>query len=58
VKPESETRVGRLAVLDFRGPACLVELGFVDSASGREKLLRRTSRLLVAEALWDVFNAL
>jgi N-acetylmuramoyl-L-alanine amidase len=58
VKPESETRVGRLAVLDFRGPACLVELGFVDSASDREKLLRRTSRLLVAEALWDVFNAL
>lgn len=58
VKHESRTRLGRLAVLDFEGPACLVELGFVDQLSDREKLLRRTSRLLVAEAVWEAFEAL
>ena len=58
LRHESGTRVGRLAVLDFGGPACLVELGFVDQPSDCEKLLRRSSRLLVAEALWDTFSSL
>lgn len=58
LKDESQSHVGKLAVLEFRGPACLVELGFVDQPSDREKLLRRTSRLLVAESLWEVFEAL
>jgi N-acetylmuramoyl-L-alanine amidase len=58
VKHERESARRRLAVLDFRGPACLVELGFIDSASDREKLLRRSSRLVVAESLWETFLAL
>lgn len=33
VRDESNTHVGRLAVLDFKGPACLLELGRIESTS-------------------------
>lgn len=53
VKHESETQHDRLAVLDFKGPACLIELGFLTNTANREKLLLRSSRLAVAHAILE-----
>ncbi len=53
VKLESQSQHRRLSVLDFQGPACLVELGFVTNVGNREKLLLRSSRLAVAHAILD-----
>jgi len=54
VKSERESQHSRLAVLDFRGPACLLELGFISNQANREKLLLRSSRLAVGNAILDV----
>lgn len=57
VKLESSSQHTRLAVLDFPGPACLVELGFVSNAANRQKLLLQSSRLAVANAILDAVIA-
>jgi N-acetylmuramoyl-L-alanine amidase len=51
VRPESETAVGRLAVMGFHGPCALVELGYLDSKRDRQRLLSRECRLAFAQAL-------
>ena len=51
VKAESATRAGRLAVLGFVGPACLVELGFISSPHDRARLLDPAIRRAWAERM-------
>lgn len=57
VKPESQTKAGRLAVLGFAGPACLVELGFISSPSDRARLLDSSVRLKWAGAIVAALKA-
>lgn len=55
LKHESVTRHGRLAVLGFDGPACLLEVGFITNSLDRRAVLDRDNRIkfwqLLAEAL-------
>lgn len=51
LKTEGQSQHSRLAVLDFDGPACLLETGFVSNASDRRVLLLRETRLAFAENL-------
>ncbi len=51
IKPEWQSQHPRLAVLAFRGPACLVELGFLDNDRDRKVLLSREVRLAFARGL-------
>lgn len=44
VKSETETRHKRLAILNFDGPACLWEAGFIDNASDMARLFGEGSR--------------
>lgn len=57
LKPEGETKAGRLAVLGFAGPACLVELGFISSPSDRVRLLDSSVRLKWAGAIVAAMKA-
>lgn len=57
VKNEKQSQHPRLAVMDFKGPACLVELGFVTNTGNRQKLLLRSSRLAVANAILDAVSS-
>jgi N-acetylmuramoyl-L-alanine amidase len=45
IKTENQTQHSRLAVLDFKGPATLVELGFIDNAHDRGWLTSRDARI-------------
>jgi N-acetylmuramoyl-L-alanine amidase len=47
--PDSASPPGRLAVLDFPGPAALLELGFITNATDRRVLTARASRV----AFWE-----
>jgi N-acetylmuramoyl-L-alanine amidase len=49
LKQDSASPPGRLAVLDFAGPATLLELGFITSATDRRVLTARASRV----AFWN-----
>lgn len=51
LKTEDESQHSRLAVLDFDGPACLLEIGFIDNIAEREKLLKRDTRIAFWQAL-------
>ncbi len=55
VRDESATARKRLAVLSFRGPACLLELGFIDTPGDLVRITDRAARIdfarRVAEAL-------
>lgn len=55
LKHESETRHGRLAVLGFDGPACLLEAGFITNMGDRNRINERERRIkfwtIIAEAL-------
>lgn len=55
LKTESQSQHSRLAVFDFNGPACLVELGFISNPSDRRRMLDRDCRIrfwtAVAEGL-------
>ncbi len=51
VKHESASSRRRLAVLDFPGPACLVELGFLSNPADRLLLQERATRINVARAI-------
>jgi N-acetylmuramoyl-L-alanine amidase len=45
VKHESQTHVGRLAVLNFKPPATLVELGFITNPQDQAYLISRDARI-------------
>lgn len=61
LKRESDSQHTRLAVLDFEGPACLLELAFLSNAPDRARLQRiltdRDWRLAVATAIADGIEA-
>jgi N-acetylmuramoyl-L-alanine amidase len=50
LKAEGQTGVQRLAVLDFQGPATLLELGFITNESDRARLSNRDVRI----AFWEL----
>jgi N-acetylmuramoyl-L-alanine amidase len=45
IKHESATRHGKLAVFGFDGPACLLELGFIDNKVDRKWLKSKEARI-------------
>lgn len=45
LKKESQSQHSRLAVLDFGGPSCLLEIGFVTNAIDRARMLERERRV-------------
>lgn len=51
LKSEGQSQHSKLAVLDFYGPACLLEIGFITNPTDRKKMLDRTTRIAFAEAL-------
>jgi N-acetylmuramoyl-L-alanine amidase len=51
VKTESQSQHARLAVLDFRGPACLLETGFITNPWDRARVTNRNVRI----AFWKNF---
>lgn len=53
LKHESESARGRLAVFGFDGPACLVELGFITNGTDRGVLLKRETRIRIADEIID-----
>jgi N-acetylmuramoyl-L-alanine amidase len=57
LNPDSASPPGRLAVLDFPGPATLLELGFITSATDRSALTARGSRLAFWERVVVALNA-
>lgn len=48
-KTESSTHVGKLAVMDFKGPACLVEIGFITNPGNLIKMVSRETRIAFAK---------
>lgn len=51
LKRESESQHTRLAVLDFRPPACLIEIGFIDNPKDRAVITSRSTRVKFFELL-------
>lgn len=51
VKTESQSQHPRLAVLGFKGPATLLEIGFITNEHDREQMLRRDVRVAWAKAV-------
>lgn len=51
LKTESQSQHSRLAVFDFDGPACLLELGFITRQSDRTQMLKRENRITFWQAL-------
>ncbi|MGC4043505.1 MAG: N-acetylmuramoyl-L-alanine amidase [Armatimonas sp.] len=60
LKTESDSQHTRLAVLDFKGPASLLELGFIDAnaeiAPDRGRLKDRNRRITFWNTLFDVLE--
>lgn len=60
LKREADSQHTRLAVLDFEGPACLLELAFLSNAPDRARLQRiltdRDWRLAVARAIAEAIE--
>lgn len=55
-KDETLSQHNRLAVLTFDGPAVLIELGFITNPADRRSLLRRETRIAVAEVLLNTLK--
>lgn len=51
LRTEGQSQHARLAVLEFTGPACLVELGFISNPGDRARLLERNRRIKFWEQL-------
>lgn len=51
IRHESQTHVGRLAIMAFPGPCALLELGYITSPRDRKVLASRDHRLAFARAL-------
>lgn len=45
LKTEEQSQHSRLAVFDFDGPACLLELGFIDNPTDRARMQDRNRRI-------------
>ena len=58
LKTESDSQHTSLAVFDFDGPACLVELGFIDNTTDRGRMQERDRRVKFADALCGYFKGL
>jgi N-acetylmuramoyl-L-alanine amidase len=58
VHHEDKSQHSRLAVLSFDGPACLIELGFVDSPKDAASLAMRETRVAVARAILSTVKEL
>ncbi len=58
LKTENESQHSRLAVLDFKGPGCLCELGFIDSPKDRVLISTRDSRVKFAQELLKVWQGI
>jgi N-acetylmuramoyl-L-alanine amidase len=58
IQNESKTAVGRLAVMDFSGPVCLLELGFITSPRDLPRMMMRETRVLFWQTLGNALNAL
>ena len=57
IKSEGQSQHSRLAILGLPGPACLVELGFIDNDAERTKLLEKETRIEVCTAILDAITA-
>lgn len=55
VRTESATAVGRLAVLAFPGPSCLLELGFVSNPTDAERIADRARRIEFGRLVAGIF---
>jgi N-acetylmuramoyl-L-alanine amidase len=51
LKTESSSQHSRLAIFDFDGPACLLELGFIDNEFDQAAMMLRDNRI----DFWDEF---
>lgn len=56
VKNEAQSQHSRLAVMDFPGKVCLLELGFISNPKDRKVLTSRDARLAFAEELYRVWT--
>ena len=56
LRREAQSQHSRLAVLEFGGPACLVELGFLSNPEDRRRLLERPCRVAFWERLAAVLR--
>lgn len=53
MKTEGSSQHSRLAVLDFPGPAALLEIGFIDNANDRRRALDRDARIAFWRGLFE-----
>lgn len=58
LKSEGMSQHQRLAIFDFDGPACLLEIGFIDNANDRLKMTSRDNRIAFARRLIGELKAL
>lgn len=56
LKTEAESQHSKLAVLDFKGQACLLELGFIDSAKDMKVIAARGARVALAQGLLSLWK--
>jgi N-acetylmuramoyl-L-alanine amidase len=57
LRPESMTFVQHLAVMDFKGPCALVEVGYLSNPKDRSVVTSRNYRLALAERVVEVMKA-
>jgi N-acetylmuramoyl-L-alanine amidase len=58
LKTEHDSQHSRLAIFDFDGAACLLELGFISNSNDRAKMLDLSTRTKFAEKLAEYFKGL
>jgi N-acetylmuramoyl-L-alanine amidase len=58
VKLESQSQHARLAVMDFPGKACLLEIGFITHSTDRAKMLMRDNRVKFATELLKLWKGM
>lgn len=58
VKNESASQHNRLAVMDFDGEACLLEIGFITNVNDRRLMQLRDSRVALATALLQAWRSI
>lgn len=57
IKTEGASQHKRLAVMDFKGQACLLELGFISNPTDRRILGSRDARVALATQLLQVWRS-
>ena len=58
LKTEHDSQHSRLAIFDFDGAACLLELGFISNKNDRDKMLSRDNRIKFAEKMVNYLKGL